>query len=111
MAEREPMYEIAKEDGHGKAKSNTTCNGEDSVISALCQKKLICVNLTQKACHDAFADWFHFDGINSEDDRSLSLGKQNLFCSPRLNESESMKDVWKSNRAHVQQDKTCTFII
>ena len=76
-----PLYSMIYEDGRCRALGNVTCNGEDSVVSAECKKKLICVNFTAKACRFAYGNEFHCEGILSGDDGGLGrleLGKQNL---------------------------------
>ena len=50
---------MIKEGGRCQAIANATGNGEDPVFSAECKKKLICVNLTAKACELAYGNDFH----------------------------------------------------
>ena len=91
---------MIKEDGRCRAIANAICIGEDAVVSAECKKKPICVNFTAKACRFVYGNGFHCEGILSGDDGELGrleLGKQNLYCSLRLNESESFKDIGISN--------------
>ena len=76
-------------------------------MSAECKKKLICVNFTAKACRFAYGNGFHCEGILSGDEGGLGrleLGKQNLYCSPRLNEPESFKDIGISNSACARKN-------
>ena len=76
------------------------------MVSAECKKKMICVNFTAKACRFAYGNGFHCEGILSGDEGEvgrLELGKQNLYCSPRLNEPESFKDFGVSNNARARE--------
>ncbi|CAG7709899.1 unnamed protein product [Allacma fusca] len=87
MEDGKPMYATTAEDGHCRGVSGSTCNGEDPVISTVCEDKLTCVSFSQGACEFEFGKKFHCSGYPAG-----IIGKQNYFCSRRTYHPEHSND-------------------